>query len=90
MEGVIPQVFEKDLIDGTAVQIGKDNAVLPGTFPQDLFSLILKAGFLNGLFKNDDVSCAEKFQRFLHARRKPAMGGDDNLIDSMFFPPFNG
>lgn len=56
MEGVIPQVFEKDLIDGTAVQIGKDNAVLAGTFLQDLFSFGLKAGFLNGLFKNDDVS----------------------------------
>lgn len=90
MKGVIPQIFEKDLIDGTAVQIGKDNAVLAGIFLQDLFSFGLKAGFLNGLFKNDDVSGAEKFQRFLHARRKPAMGGDDNLIHSMFFPPFNG
>ena len=59
MKGTIPKVFEKDLIDGTAVQIGKDNAVLADALLQDLFSLGLKAGFLNGLFKNDDVSGAE-------------------------------
>lgn len=45
MKGVIPQIFEKDLIDGTAVQIGKDNAVLAGIFLQDLFSFGLEAGF---------------------------------------------